>query len=163
MKKNVDAGDVLVVTFPVRVIAVSYLSNFLRTLQATLRETAKIHSDSAERLYVVPRPVLYQTVLSQDGSTVLNVFFQEGDGAPAMAQFTTEVMHVFMTNLKDFLLGNAQTHLWEYAVPESKSSHNSPLESRLASLIKEIKKYPGSLIMVDEEKITFSLNGFEVN
>ena len=80
-----------------------------------------------------------------------------------MTQFTKDVMSEFMTNLRGFLLGNAQTHLWEYAVPESKSSHDSPLESRLASFVKEMKKLPESFVMVRDEKIKFSLNGFEVD
>ena len=163
MKPPSIVSEKVVVTFPKNAVAVSYLSNFLRILQATLREVAKIQPDSEDRLSKSPRPVLYQTATSLDGSLILNMFFRETDSDQPIADFTTDVMSEFMTTLKGFLLGNAQTHLWEYAVPESKSTHDSPLESRLASLIKEMKKYPGSLIMVDQEKIKFSLNGFEVN
>ena len=166
MKKSdlkVDAVIMLVVTFPIRAISVSYFSNLLRILQATLREAAKAQPDRLERLYMVPRPVLYHTVLSQDESMVLNMYFREGDPSHEMGQFNAEVTSAFVTALKDFLLGNAQTHLWEYAVPESRSSHDSLLESRLASLVKEMKKYPGSSISIGNEEIRFSLNGFEVN
>ena len=162
-KKKINSGHLLVVTFPKNAVAVSYLSNFFRILQATLREVAKIQPDSEDRLSKSPRPVLYQTATSLDGSLILNMFFRETDSDQPIADFTTDVMSEFMTTLKGFLLGNAQTHLWEYAVPESKSTHDSPLESRLAFFVKEMKKLPGSYVMLGEEKIKFSLNGFEVD
>ena len=161
--EKIDSTDVLVVVFPKDSIAVSYLSNFVRILQATLREVAKKHPASGDRLSRSPRPVLYQTSDSLNGTLVLTMFFHEPYLEEPMTQFTKDVMSEFMINLRDFLLGNAQTHLWEYAVPESKSSHDSPLESRLASFVKEMKKLPESFVMVRDEKIKFSLNGIEVD
>ena len=118
-------------------LSVSYVSSFLRVLQAALREVARSDDGTRQMIEQPPRPLLLLSEVAGEGSVTLRFTFADPTDSTPLNALSSKTFDAFLDRFTEFVRALPQPGLWGGA---ARGSHGKPLESELARRMDQVHR-----------------------